>query len=222
MSRRLIRLKKQDNLLNDENIDFVDQIYYINLAHRHDRKNQIESQINKLNLPSEKITRIEAIKHQRGEIGCGLSHIKALKEAKDNNYDNIIILEDDFEITTNTSLFKKKLNYFYNKYMDYNICLLAGNIHRAKKMDYTIYEALDVQTTSGYIINKRFFITLIENLETATEKLLKGERKETAAIDVWWKKLQGENKKFYLFIPKLGKQRAGYSDIENRNTNYGV
>ena len=106
--------------------------------------------------------------------------------------------------------------------MDYNICLLAGNIHRAKKIDNIIYEALDVQTTSGYIINKRFFNTLIENLETATEKLLKGERKETAAIDVWWKKLQGENKKFYLFIPKIGKQRAGYSDIENRNTNYGV
>lgn len=222
MSRRLRRLKKQDNLLNDENIDFMDQIYYINLAHRHDRKNQIESQINKLNLPSEKITRIEAIKHQRGEIGCGLSHIKALKEAKDNNYDNIVILEDDFEIITNTALFKKKLNYFYNKYMDYNICLLAGNIIKAKKIDNFIFEALDVQTTSGYIINKRFFNTLIENLETATEKLLKGERKEIAAIDVWWKKLQGENKKFYLFIPKLGKQRPSFSDIENRNTNYGV
>jgi len=33
-----------------------------------------------------------------GELGCGISHHKIWKHAKQNNYKNILILEDDFEV----------------------------------------------------------------------------------------------------------------------------
>ena len=77
----------------------VDQIYYINLEHRTDRKEHIENEIKKIDPNLKKTTRIEAIKHKQGGIGCGMSHIKVLEDAIEKNYHNIIVLEDDFKFT---------------------------------------------------------------------------------------------------------------------------
>ena len=214
-------IKKHLPLVESDILSFIDHILYINLDSRKDRLSSITNEVKKIDPEGLKTTRISAIKHEQGAIGCGLSHIKALELAKEKDYENIIVLEDDYIFKKEVKDIKYNFNLLFQKYSDYNICLLAGNIKRIKRGNDNISQCLNVQTTSGYIINKRFYQTLIDNFKRATEKMLKRYRYGEAEIDQSWKSLQGVDKKFYIFYPKLGQQMASYSDIENRPTDYG-
>ena len=206
----------------------VDQIYYINLKHRTDRKEHIENEIKKIDPNLQKTTRIEAIKHEQGGIGCGISHIKVLEDAIEKNYHNIIVLEDDFKFTVKTNIFFEYLQELYNYDKEYNICMLSRNIKKYNKLNDKISEVINGQTVSGILISSRFFKTLKCNFSESVEELLKGNQnikngyagKNNFAIDQNWKKLQGVGKKFYTFNIPLGIQIETFSDIEKRNTNY--
>lgn len=217
--RKIISLKKEE--LPDFNaIEKIDQIFYINLEHRKDRKESILKEIKKIDPNLEKTTRIDAIKREKGAIGCGLSHIKALELAIKKDYKNILILEDDFIFTTTTENINFNFNNLFYNFKNFNICLLAGNMYRTRGLTDNIRECIEVQTTSAYIISKKFYQTLLDNFKNAVEKLESRYVIRESAIDVTWKRLQGRDKKFYIFYPKLGKQASSYSDIEKRNTNY--
>ena len=220
MPRRRIIIKKDITLSNESFLDKIDKIYFINLENRKDRLNSITNEIKKIDPKNIKTKRIEAVKKDVGAIGCGLSHIKALKDAIENNHNHIIILEDDFIFVKELKEINNSINYLFKYFEDYKICLLSGNIYKARKKKEIIWEALEVQTTSGYIINSNFYQVLIDNFQSAIDIMEKNYRYGQAEIDVQWKKLQGREKKFYIFNPKLGKQLNGYSDIERRHVKY--
>jgi glycosyl transferase family 25 len=232
MPRKRIIIKKdfdrEANFLKD-----FDMIYFINLENRKDRLENIQKKIDPKGV---KTSRIEAIKRDIGAIGCGLSHIKTLKDAQKKGFKRILVLEDDFIFCKSLSVIEKNINSLLE--IDFNICLLAGNIYSSKKLERggsiaslsrsagsregtrDIDEALNVQTTSAYIINSNFYQTLIDNFEKSIQTMNENYKYGQAEIDVGWKKLQGEGKKFYIFNPKLGKQMISYSDIEKKITNY--
>ncbi len=83
-------------------------ILYINLKHREDRNKEIINELNKYNLKGE---RVEAIKHKDGYIGCALSHIKCLDIAIEKNYEQVIILEDDFIFLQILNILKLIINF---------------------------------------------------------------------------------------------------------------
>ena len=60
-------------------MNHIDKIFYINLDERKDRKEQIEKEFEKFEIPLEKVERFEAIKHQYGMIGCSKSHFVSFK-----------------------------------------------------------------------------------------------------------------------------------------------
>ena len=82
--------------------DLVDGIFYINLDHRTDRKEEIEKELRDIGLPFE---RFSAIPTCPGIIGCGYSHLSVLKEARRRGYKNVLIFEDDFEFLINSTTF---------------------------------------------------------------------------------------------------------------------
>lgn len=218
MALRRTKIIIKKNLENI--IDKIDHIYYINLDERKDRLENILKQVKLLDKESIKTTRISAIKNDIGAIGCGLSHIKTLEDAKKNNYKQVIILEDDFEFILDKDEINKILDYFLNEVNEYNICLLAGNIYKVSKYKKFIYEAINIQTTSGYLIHEKFYDILIDNFKNSVEKMISNYKYGESEIDVSWKKLQGKDKQFYIINPRLGKQISGYSDIEKRHVNY--
>ena len=67
--------------------------FYINLDRRLDRRKEIEAELGNLGVPYE---RFPAIKTIPGCIGCALSHLAVLKEARSRGYKNVLIFEDDF------------------------------------------------------------------------------------------------------------------------------
>jgi len=222
MPRRKLHITKKNLEANPSKniLDLIDKIIFINLEDRKDRLSQIQTEIDKIDPERSKTIRLEAIKKDNGKLGCALSHIKALKNAQENNYKNVLILEDDFEFTKSKEMVNYNLSYLFDNFNDFNICLLAGNIAKCRKKTDIIYECHDVQTTSSYIVQGHFLEKLIETFQTAADKLLHNPPNGTAEIDVEWKKIQGKDSKFYIFRNKLGKQRSGYSDIEKRHVNY--
>ena len=85
------------------------KIYYINLNKRPDRREHIEKELNAFDL------RYEAIETKGfGIHGCGLSHLNVIKMAKENNYENVLILEDDFTFLVSKEEFEKQLDVFLN------------------------------------------------------------------------------------------------------------
>jgi glycosyl transferase family 25 len=210
-------------------MDQIDHIYYINLDHRTDRRKEIEGVLDDLEIPIEKRQRISAIYNREfGALGCTRSHIVALETFLQTNSTYCMILEDDF-IYDNKEIFINSIRYLFSQNVEFDLVQLAYN-HNGLVYENTANPTLKrvkkAGTTSGMIVHKRFANQLLANYRES-EALLSdfinqhGRTEHHYCLDVYWQKLQPDAK-WFCFMPRLGHQRASYSDIENRITDYGV
>ena len=201
-------------------IDDIKHIYYINLEHRKDRKDNVEKELQKINLINEKVKRFNAIKMQNGAIGCSMSHLKCLEQAKKLDLPHIFICEDDIEFI-NPSLLINQLNKFLKSKIEWDVILVAGNnmVPYNPINDHCIQVA-NCQTTTGYIVKNNYFDKLIANYKEGIQLFLRNQdKKQLYAIDKYWLQLQKQDK-WYLIIPLSVVQRVDYSDIEGKTTNF--
>jgi len=207
-------------------ISDIKHCLYINLASRPDRKIHIEEQLRGVGLNP---TRFNAIKLKNGRIGCSMSHLKCLQIAKNNNWSHVMICEDDLMIL-NKETFVNNVNTFFRMHGDdangsadnkWNVLLLAGNnVPPYKKIDDVCIHVSHCQTTTGYIVKMSYYDTLIDNIKTGIENLMKmPDQHIIYAIDKYWIKLQKQHT-WYMLAPVVAVQREDYSDIEERKTNY--
>ncbi len=195
----------------------INKIIYINLKKRTDRKIQIESELDNFGLSYE---RFEAIETENGTIGCGLSHLSVLKLARDNDYENILILEDDFTFLVSKEEFESQLNNFFNLNLDYDVCMLSYGLIRHQTTEHNcIVKALEVQSASGYIVNKKYYSKLIDLYEVAMPLLKQTGQHWIYANDQIWKQYQ-EKDNWFCFSTRIGKQMSGYSDNSKCYVNY--
>jgi hypothetical protein len=90
----------------------IEHGFYINLASRTDRKQQVEAELRKVSLTC--VHRFNAIKLDDGRIGCSMSHLKCLNLAKENNWSHVLICEVEssiFFMENRKKCFFKFLNY---------------------------------------------------------------------------------------------------------------
>ena len=187
----------------------IDKIIYINLNKRTDRREQIEKELNDFNLPFERFEAIETPGF--GIVGCGKSHLNVLKIARDRNYENILILEDDFTFLVSKEELEKELTNFFNLNIDFDVCFLSYNLIQKQETSYIfILKALEVQTASGYIVNKKYYNKLINLYEEAMPLLEQTRKHWIYANDQIWKQLQIKDN-WYFFSTRIGKQRSGYN-----------
>lgn len=85
--------------------------YVINLEHDEERKKHIVQEFE--NSPIN-IKLFSAIKHKTGWIGCLRSHLELIKLAKDNNWNMILVIEDDAYIEN-----KDMFNEIFMKVLDW-------------------------------------------------------------------------------------------------------
>jgi len=200
-----------------KNISNIQHAFYINLDSRPDRKEFVEAQLKTIGI---KATRFDAIKLKNGAIGCSMSHLKCLEIAKINKWDHILIVEDDITFL-NPELFVNQLNSFLSKDKDFDVVLIAGNNGPPyTTIDETCIQVTRCQTTTGYLVNGHYIDTLITNYKEGIQKFMnEPDNRVNYAIDKYWGNLQ-KTGKWYLIIPLTVTQRADYSDIEKKNTNY--
>ena len=191
--------------------------FYINLDSRPDRREHIEKQLSIVGIHAE---RFSAIQQENGAIGCSMSHLKCLKIAQQNNWEHILIMEDDIEFL-NPELFKNQLNKFFKKNIHFDVLLIAGNnLQPFVEIDDCCVKIHNCQTTTGYIVQKHYYDTFINNYQEGIINLIKNKEKHVLfALDQYWKNLQKIDE-WYLIIPPTIRQKEGYSDIEKKHTNY--
>ena len=198
-------------------ISDIKHSFYINLESRQDRRVHVEEQLKSVGIQS---NRFNAIKLPNGALGCSISHLKCLEIAKENNWDHILIVEDDIKFL-NSGLFISQFNRFLYLHSDWDVVLIAGNnLPPHTIIDDTCAKVTQCQTTTGYIVKSHYYDTLIDNIRRGITNLIKEPNKHVLyAIDKYWFKLQQKDN-WFLIIPLTVTQREDYSDLEKRQTNY--
>jgi len=198
-------------------ISDIKHAFYINLLSRPDRKQHVESQLKNIGINAE---RFNAIKMPNGAIGCSMSHLKIIETAKANDWDHVLIVEDDI-LFTNPNLFVQQFNKFLSNHKDFDVVLIAGNnLPPYLTIDDSCVQVSRCQTTTGYLVQKHYYDILIKNYKDGILFLMKEPHNHILyAIDKYWFNLQVIHK-WYLITPLSVTQREDYSDIEKRPTNY--
>ena len=193
--------------------------FYINLDRRPDRRLEIEGELERMGISGE---RIPAIDISPGAVGCLASHIQSLKAAKERGYPNVLILEDDFTfLVSKEELWATLDSAMEETGGDYDVIMLAYNIGKSSEFSPNLLAIQDAQTASAYIVNSRFYTTLITLSEWALDKLWKTRKIYLFAYDVAWKDIQEENR-WFATSTRIGKQRPSFSDIECRHVDYNI
>jgi len=212
----------------------LENILYINLDYRHDRREHTEKEFQKISHhihpdaePTGKmnITRISATATKNGAVGCSLSHIRCLEHAKKNGWPYVFVCEDDITFM-NPALFLEKLAEFSNsdifKHAEWDVLVIAGNTAPpfGESTSFCI-RTYNVQSTTGYIVQQGYYDVLLANYREGVRKLMaEPDNKREYAIDMYWKRLQQLGGRWYTLIPLSVYQYASYSDVENREVDY--
>ena len=178
-------------------MDLFKHSLFINLDSRVDRFEHALQEFEKMSI---QVERVSAIKNKNGAIGCTMSHIKCLQIAKNRDYDYVFICEDDI-----TFLNPNKLKESAEKFKTYmkskwDVLIIGGNnVPPYEQLSDYCARVFSCQTTTGYIVQKHFYDTLIKNFKESAEKLMRDPaNKREYALDMYWKRLQKRTHMAYV------------------------
>ena len=196
-----------------------DRVYCINLKHREDRKTNVLNQCEKYNLGE--VHFFEAINGKDydnhygllpGAFGLILSNIEILKDAKNNNYKTILIMEDDCYFTDEIKIINTYLDMLPD---DWDMLYLGGNHNIGWmgtpppiKINEKIIKVHTTFTTHFVAIKNHMFEVLLNNMSTFKDPL-----------DVIYTDIQ-KRYNVYCTSNTIAHQMDGYSDIERKYVNY--
>jgi glycosyl transferase family 25 len=191
--------------------------YLINLDDKTERMNDSINELSKLDI---KPIRFNAVRHEKGAIGCSLSHLGVLNLAKLKNHEYVLVCEDDNQIL-NVDELKKSINQFLEDKIEWDVLLLSANNYRPfEKTSNHYIKVKNAQCTNAYIVRRHYYDTLIQIWETSVIKLSQNtELHAIYALDQYWKILQKKNN-WYLIIPTNIIQKPEFSNIEKRIVDY--
>jgi len=190
--------------------------FYINLDERNDRLVHCEAELKKIGL--DRPCRFSAIKTKQGIVGCGLSHLSCIENAKKDNLPYIAIFEDDIVISKPNKL-RNQVNRILESQIEWDVLLLGGNAftpHKEVGEDHVIVNRCYCGT--AYIVKQHYYDKMIENIRDGLSKLVAtGDRQ--FSWDAWWIQLQQQDR-FLLVNPLSVYQKPDYSDIEKKEVDY--
>ena len=191
--------------------DFVDKVVYINLDHRTDRNEHMKRVTETF---GNKVSRFSAVKMHNGAFGCSMSHISVLRLAIKNNWNNILIMEDDAEWHN----FQRGYNTLKRLASNpYDVIMLGGSFVSCNNETYRLHRAL---TTTAYLVNKHYMPVLLANFEEGLRKFLASPSQPGLyALDTYNNTLQQVDN-WYIVHPPLLYQTPTFSDVENRFVDY--
>jgi GR25 family glycosyltransferase involved in LPS biosynthesis len=212
--------------------DFFDKVYLINLKRRPDKLKISTDLLNKLGIVFELFEGVDFCEgvpadypnqpksqfliNKPGAFGCLMSHIEIIKNAKKNNFDKILILEDDIAASENfINLFDQKVK---DLPADWKLFYLGGSGHTGEnehnvttKITEHISETTGTYTTSSYGVSSSLYDTILNKWDSGGETI--------DQIYVWRIQKQS-NHACYTVRPNIMWQRACFSDIAQAHRDY--
>jgi GR25 family glycosyltransferase involved in LPS biosynthesis len=199
-------------------MEVFEHTLFINLENRTDRLEHALTEFDKLGIKAE---RVKAVKMKNGAIGCTMSHIKCIELAKSRNWDQVFICEDDITFL-NPELLKRNIDLFVkNDDILWDVLIIGGNnVPPYQQLYEYAARIFQNQTTTGYILKKQYYDTLLTNFKESAANLLRNpDNKFEYALDKYWNRLQMQDF-WYMITPPTVTQYENYSDIEEKDTNY--
>jgi len=153
----------------------------------------------------------DAIKPSHGNLyiskerlGCLRSHREVIKLALQNDWDSVLILEDDCQFRNETGqIFIEGMENL----PDFELLYLGGTLWKAKTQPINKWfkSGTGILTTHSYVVPKKNYQKLLDLFED-----------ESKPVDVLLAEFQESNKTI-IFTRNITRQIEGYSDIEKRN-----
>ena len=190
-------------------MELIEKVVYINLEKRTDRLEQIQKELSIF--PPEKVQRFNAISHEKGAIGCFMSHIAVLEVAISQNWKNVLIVEDDMQWSNFSEVILRSLLS-----QPYDVIGLGGTFVKYNK---DTYKASFFSTATAYVISNHYYSVLLENFKQGCQKLIQSYEPPKYALDRYWQQIQARDN-WYIIMPPICIQRPSYSDIEKKDVDY--
>jgi GR25 family glycosyltransferase involved in LPS biosynthesis len=206
----------------------IDNIYCISLKERIEKRKIILQQCTMLGLPVEFI--IVNKNKENPTKGCLTSHILCIEDARNNGYENILILEDDvvFNINIIRTLLQDKIQI--NIPTDFDMLYLGYNVNNGYRYDNHLLKLISAQCGHAYIVNERLYDYILDNINNdwtqypewkIRNQLEQQQNFNTNAIDLFYAKIIHHRRgKSYGIFPMICIQQDGFSDIENKQVSY--
>lgn len=201
-------------------MEILKHTLYINLDYRTDRLEHVQEELDKIGI-KESAERFPAVKMEKGNVGCTLSHIKCIDLAKSRGWPYVFICEDDITFT-DPGRFISSLREFSQSVHQWNMVIIGGNNCPPFDQITTAYARVyNIQTTTGYIVHSNYYDILLNNFKEGLSKLMREpEKKKQYSLDIYWKTLQSTGL-WFLITPPTVIQYYDYSDIEEKVVDYG-
>ena len=159
--------------------DFVNKGYYINLDYKTERNEKTRQELENYNLLDfvERVSAVaafnETVKCEYGSDdwkkcvdGCTQSHLKIIREAKENNYERILVFEDDIYFynggfTHSMDIIESAIDEIQDK--DWEILYLGGSLldQYVTQAGKHLIKAGGMNTSHAFILNHTAFDTLL-------------------------------------------------------------
>jgi glycosyl transferase, family 25 len=144
---------------------------FINLDSRDDRLDHALKEFEKMDM---EVERVSAIKNKHGAIGCTMSHIKCLQLAKERDYEYVFVCEDDITFLDPNKLKESATLFLQNMKSKWDVLIIGGNnVPPYQKLSDYCARIFNCQTTTGYVVQKHFYDTLIENFKESATNLMR-------------------------------------------------
>ncbi len=192
----------------------IDAVIYINLESRKDRKKQILKEIEDLKIPKEKIHRIRAYYSAfNGHYGCSLSHLAAIDLAITNNWENVLILEDDCVFSEKNEI-DSFLTFFFKNIKKWDVLFLGAKVYKTQKTELEdINKVIKATYSHCYLVNRHYLNTLA-NVFFQSSELLKDKPLllySNYALDRLWLPLQIKDN-WFISSTLFAKQTKSFSN----------
>jgi len=204
--------------------DFFDRSYIINLPERSDRRQEMERELKRfgLSVPSDRVKFFPAIKpHDKGEFpsigarGCFLSHLEVLKEAKNQNLNNLLIMEDDLSFT---QLLIEEQDEIANKLqrLNWDFAYLGHGVSLLPHREVFFQEYSEPLMLAHFMaLNQQTIIQLVDFLEEVLKRPGGHPDGGPMHVDGAYSTFRQQNSSVITLIanPSLGFQRSSPSNI---------
>ena len=198
----------------------IDKVVFINLNRREDRRIHMERILEEYDIAA---IRFEAVEHLptgsastplHGLYGCGQSHLAVLKMARDNGWQNVLILEDDIQFELSSQDFERQIERLFKEGPEFDVCMLDINLQRSIPETDWLLRVHYAHCAGAYIVKQHYYQKLIDLYECALPLLLTTGAHWIYANDAVWGQLQ-EVDNWITFKRQICRQMSGYSDTKN-------
>jgi glycosyl transferase family 25 len=194
--------------------DFFDHIYCINLDKRKDRWEEVQKEFESVGI-ADKVQRFSAIENTDGRVGVIQSNLALIKMAKENNWDNIMVFEDDVKFINNP-LENLQLAIDQIGRTPWSMFYLGANTHeKLMKFKPNLIILKNAFAVHSVVYNKVGFNKFINKFEG-----LNAIKNFDDILDVWLAKEVQAKHTVLMVNPIITTQRESYSDIEKKVVNY--